>query len=77
MIVFCNNEIGHDQITFASFLSLSIRAAGIGHLHTPPWRFGGSSTFSVVRRGVTSTPRSAGFTLSSCFFRLHDVGSVA
>src|SRR5690606_2957411 len=32
---------------------------------TPAWRTGGSSTFSTVRRGVTSTPVSAtGFTAS-------------
>ena len=28
----------------------------------------GSATFSVLRRGVTSTPRSAGFSVSSGFF---------
>ena len=34
----------------------------------PAERFGGSATFSVFRRGVTSTPRSAGLNVSSVFF---------
>ncbi len=35
---------------------------------TPAERFGGSTTFSVFRRGVTSTPRSSGLSVSSGFF---------
>ena len=35
----------------------------------PAWRFAGSVTLSVVRRGVGSTPRSAGFMLSIGFLR--------
>ena len=34
----------------------------------PALRLGGSLTLSVVRRGATSTPRSAGLTVSSGFF---------
>ena len=34
----------------------------------PAERFGGSTTFSVVSRGVTSTPRSSGFSVSTGFF---------
>src|SRR5260370_35504860 len=35
---------------------------------TPVERCGGSATFSVFRRGVTSTPRSAGLSVSIGFF---------
>ena len=34
----------------------------------PAERLGGSATFSVFRRGVGSTPRSSGYTVSSGFF---------
>ena len=35
---------------------------------TPAWRFGGSSTLSVLSRGAGSTPRRSGLTVSSGFF---------
>ena len=35
----------------------------------PAWRFGGSATFSMVRRGAGSTPRSAGLMVSIGFLR--------
>jgi hypothetical protein len=62
------NEDSHAQITFASLRSLSTSSATEAALR-PAWRFGGSSTFSTVRRGVTSTPRSAGFSVSIGFLR--------
>ncbi len=67
VVVFGNNEDGHDQITLASFLSLLTSSATSATL-TPALRLGGSETFRVVRRGVTSTPRSAGLKVSSGFF---------
>ena len=36
---------------------------------TPPWRSGGSVTFSTFRRGAGSTPSSAGDSFSSGFLR--------
>ena len=35
---------------------------------TPALRLGGSITFRVLMRGATSTPRSSGLKISSCFF---------
>ena len=67
VVVFSNNESGHDQITFATFLSLSTSVATSGTLMPAP-RLAGSSTLRVFRRGATSTPRSSGLTMSSCFF---------
>jgi hypothetical protein len=70
VVVFGNNECGQlsvPQITLASFFSLSTRAATSATLMPAP-RLGGSLTFSVLMRGVTSTPRSSGFTMSSVFF---------
>lgn len=71
VVVFGNNECGHGlktpQITLASFFSLSTRAATSATL-TPAPRLGGSATLRVFRRGLTSTPRSSGLTVSSCFF---------
>ena len=67
VVVFSNNQYGHDQTTFASFLSLSTRAATSATL-TPALRAAGSLTLRVLRRGATSTPRSCGVTVSSCFF---------
>src|SRR6476659_6569504 len=67
-VVVDENENGHLQITFASLRSLSTSSATEATF-LPAWRFGGSSTFSTVSRGVTSTPRSAGLTFSIGFFR--------
>ncbi|MNI15507.1 hypothetical protein D3C73_688070 [compost metagenome] len=66
VIVFGNNQRRH-QTTFASFLSLSTRAATSATL-MPALRAGGSLTFSVFRRGAASTPSSSGVTVSNCFF---------
>ena len=74
MVVFGNDEVLVIQITFASFFSLATSVATSGTLMPAP-RLGGSLTFSVLRRGVTSTPRSAGLTTSSVLLLgLHDVG---
>ena len=62
------NQDGHLQITFASLRSFATSSC-TEPTFTPAWRFGGSSTFSTVRRGVTSTPRSAGLTVSIGFLR--------
>src|SRR5690606_37204593 len=67
VVVFSNNQIRHDQTTFASFLSLSTSVATSGTM-MPALRAAGSTTFSVLRRGATSTPRSSGETVSSGFF---------
>ncbi|SAK99126.1 hypothetical protein AWB82_07270 [Caballeronia glebae] len=66
VVVFCNNESRH-QITFASFFSFSTSVFTSGTV-MPALRFAGSTTFSVFRRGATSTPRSAGFTVVNGFF---------
>ncbi|SAL03951.1 hypothetical protein AWB77_06906 [Caballeronia fortuita] len=66
VIVFRNHKSRH-QITFASFFSFSTSVFTSGTV-MPALRFGGSTTFSVFRRGATSTPRSAGFTVVSGFF---------
>src|SRR5574343_134113 len=77
VVVFGNDEDAHDQITLASFLSLLTRSATSATL-MPALRLAGSTTFSVVRRGVPSTPRSAGLTVSSGFFlAFMMLGSVA
>src|SRR5450759_5407416 len=71
--------IGHEanQITFASFLSLSTSVATSGTI-TPPLRLPGSATLSVLRRGVTSTPSASGVSVSSgFFFAFMILGSVA
>ena len=62
-----DDECGHGQITLASFLSLATSVATSGTL-MPALRLGGSLTFRVLMRGATSTPRSAGLTISSVFF---------
>ena len=69
VVVFGDDECGHvmSQITLASFFSLATSVATSGTLMPAP-RLGGSLTFSVFRRGLTSTPRSSGLTMSSCFF---------
>ena len=67
VVVFGNDECGHDQITFATFLSLSTSVATSGTL-MPALRLAGSMTLRVLMRGATSTPRSSGLTVSSCFF---------
>ena len=66
VVMFGNDENGH-QITLASFFSLSTSSATDPTM-TPAWRLAGSSTLSVVRRGVTSTPRSSGVSSSMGFF---------
>ncbi len=67
VVVFCNYEGCHVQITLASFLSLATSVATSGTL-MPALRFGGSVTFKVLRWFLISTPRSAGLKLSICFF---------
>eukprot|EP01022_Parablepharisma_sp_SALTPOND_P004193 TRINITY_DN118_c0_g1_i10.p1 TRINITY_DN118_c0_g1~~TRINITY_DN118_c0_g1_i10.p1 ORF type:complete len:1227 (-),score=392.65 TRINITY_DN118_c0_g1_i10:741-4421(-) len=67
VVVFGNNECGHDQITLASFFSLATSVATSGTF-TPALRLAGSTTLSVFTRGLTSTPSSSGLTVSSGFF---------
>ena len=55
VVVFGNKECCHDQITPASFLSLSTRLA-TESTFTPALRPAGSEVFRTFRRGVTSTP---------------------
>jgi len=64
--VFGDDENGH-QITRASFFSLSTSSVTEPTL-TPPWRFAGSSTLSVTRRGATSTASASGVSCSIGFF---------
>src|SRR5260370_6107639 len=66
VVVVGDDEYGH-QITRASFFSLSTSSATEPTL-TPPWRLAGSSTLSVIRRGVTSTPSSSGVIGTIGFF---------
>ncbi|CAG4904920.1 hypothetical protein R69919_03226 [Paraburkholderia gardini] len=74
-VVLCYYQIRHfvrllrvrDQSTLASVFSFSTSVFTSATL-TPALRFGGSTTFSVFRRGVTSTPRSSGLSVSSGFF---------
>jgi hypothetical protein len=68
IVKFEENEARHRQITFASVRSLFTSSA-TEPTFWPALRFGGSETLSTVRRGVTSTPRSAGFMLAIGFFR--------
>ncbi len=76
IVVFGNDECGHGvvslffnirQMTLASFFSFATSVATSGTM-VPAERLGGSATFRVFSRGVTSTPSSSGFTTSSCFF---------
>ncbi len=77
VVVFSDNENGHVQITFATFLSL-LTSWATSATRSPALRLGGSTTLSVARRGATSTPRSAGLTVSSgFFFAFMMLGSVA
>ncbi len=66
VVVFGNNQNRH-QITRASFFNLSTSSATEPTL-IPPWRLAGSSTLSVMRRGVTSTPSSSGVIGTIGFF---------
>ena len=66
-ILASRREIACVQITFASVLSLATSSA-TSATFTPPWRAGGSVTFNVVCRGVTSTPNSSTVRASSGFF---------
>src|SRR5660397_244202 len=54
-------------MTFASPLSFATSVATSGTI-TPAWRAGGSVTLIVLRREVTSTPRSSALTVSIVFF---------
>ena len=58
VVVLRHYQYAH-QITFASPRSFSISSSMLPTL-TPACRLAGSSTRRVLRRGVTSTPRSAG-----------------
>ena len=55
-------------MTLASFFSFSTSSSTLPTF-TPPWRSGGSVTFSTFRRGAGSTPSSAGYSFSSGFLR--------
>ena len=75
-VVFCDDKIAHvlrspqigaGQMTLASFFSLSTSSATDDTL-IPALRGGGSTTFSVLRRGAVSTPRSDAAIVSIGFF---------
>src|ERR1700679_3324943 len=68
VVGFEENEARHGQITFASVRSL-LTSSATDLTFWPALRFGGSDTLITVKRGVTSTPRSAGFMLAIGFFR--------
>ena len=69
-----DNEDGHVRSLPLRSCSLSTSSATVFTL-TPPLRLGGSSTFSVFRRGATSTPSASGVSdLDRLLLRLHDVG---
>src|SRR5260221_2568557 len=63
--------LGDDQhahaITFASLRSFATSVLASGTL-VPAFLLVGSSTFTVARRGATSTPSTSGFRVSSGFF---------
>ena len=67
VVVFGDDENGHGQITFASFLSLSTSSATLLTALPAP-RLAGSATLRVCTRGVMSTPSDSGVTMSSGFF---------
>src|SRR5437660_8534134 len=66
VVVLREDQDGH-QITFASLRSLSTSAFASATL-TPALRLAGSTTFSVVSRGATSTPNASGLSTSRVFF---------
>src|SRR3970282_1956133 len=66
VVVLREDEDSH-QITFASLRSLSTRAFASATL-VPALRLGGSTTFSTLNRGETSTPSASGLSTSSVFF---------
>ena len=67
VVMVCQDQDAHDQITFASFFSLSTSSPTSDTL-IPASRAGGSSTRVMARRGVTSTPSSSALIESSGFF---------
>ena len=67
IIMVRKNQNAHDQITFASFFSLSTRSPTSDTL-IPASRAGGSSTRVMARRGAISTPSSSALIESSGFF---------
>ena len=66
-VVVGDEEDGHGQSTPASFFSFMTRSGTFSTLIPPP-RLAGSATFTVVRRGATSTAKSAGVFWSMGFF---------
>src|SRR5215472_12942756 len=66
-VVVLGDDEGSHQITRASVLSLSTSSATEPTLW-PPCRFGGSSTLSTAKRGVTSTPSASGVVITIGFF---------
>src|SRR5258708_6096045 len=65
IVMFGDDQAGHDSTPSA--LSLSSSSDTLATF-TPPPRLGGSDTFSTLKRGVTSTPKSAGDFSSIGFF---------
>src|SRR5262245_28451967 len=65
VVVLGDDENAH--ITFASLRSLST-SAFTSATFIPALRFDGSTTFTVLSLGATSTPRPSGLRFSSVFF---------
>ena len=66
IVVLGDNEIRH-QMTCASCMSLST-SSSTEPSFLPPWRFCGSLTCRMVRRGAISTPSASGVAWSIVFF---------
>src|SRR3546814_5393536 len=66
-VVVLGDDQRRHQITLASLRSLSTSSATEATF-TPALRAGGSFTATMVSRGLTSTPRSAGVRVSIGFF---------
>src|SRR5581483_2173886 len=63
-----DEDVAHDQITFASLCS-TCTSSWTEATFRPPVRFGGVSSFTIFTFGATSTPRSATEISFSSFFR--------
>src|SRR5205823_2930920 len=67
VVVLGEYEDRHQGMTFASLRSFAMSSA-TSATRPPPLRFGGSTTLSVARCGMTSTPNASGVNISRGFF---------